>query len=530
MKTSLRALLCAAAVTTALLSAACGEEEAPVEKLDAAAVSGSAVDNLRAIGTGAAESTDFVFDSGLLGYSREVADSGCAPGELDCVAEEPIDGSGLAQLVQDSADFLEENVLIEANLESSSASSVTYRLRPESLCDQAGSQTDPAPAGGGDVAPDAEGDDCARILTDVPVRLVVSSPAEGDVDVELLVGDARANPVDFRLHRDELGLTVDLAGVKAAVLELAAAMGEEVPQLPEVVAGVVDLSLRRDGPQDYTVAFSVLSAVEIAGSDPEYSIGIAVADPAFQLRLDGASRTATVDFDVAAVDVVAPLDALWVRGEELCEPAEPGAEPMPCGDPLPALLGTLAVHLGGASGELVYDGSSDRVTMTDLGLGDTTTTATLDGRPLLALDLNANAGRRLDLTAEKVADGVAATFTASLDLALAIDGATLADQLDVPAWAMDEELRVTFDGAEAPRLVLLDAMGDDTLPAPGTEQLRSVARVEAGRLTLSSSSLAAPIVVETDACLNHTESAPVDGGLETEEPHPFSSASGGVCQ
>ena len=190
------------------------------------------------------------------------------------------------------------------------------------------------------------------------MRLVVTSPADGDVDVELLVGDARANPVDFRLHRSELGVTVDLAGVKAAVLELTAATDAEVPELPEVFAGVIDLSLRRDGPQDFTVALSVLSAVEIAGSDPEYSIGIAVADPALQVRLDGASRTATVDFDVAAVDVVAPLDALWMRGEELCAPTEPGAEPMPCGDPLPALLGTLAVHLGGASGELVYDGAS----------------------------------------------------------------------------------------------------------------------------------------------------------------------------
>ena len=168
--------------------------------------------------------------------------------------------------------------------------------------------------------------------------------------------------------------------------------------------------------------------------------------------------------------------------------------------------------------------------MTDLGLGDTTTTATLDGRPLLALDLNAAAGRRLDVTAEKVAGGVAATFTPSMELALSLDGATLADQLDVPAWAMDEELQVTFDGAEAPRIVLLDAMGDDTEPLPGAERLQSIARVEAGRLTLSSSSLAAPVVVEADACLNHTGIAPVDGGAETEEPHPFSSVSGGLCQ
>ena len=89
-----------------------------------------------------------MLDSGLFGYSREVADSGCAAGDFDCVEEEPIDGSGLAELVQDAADFLAENVLVEANVESASASSVTYRLRPETLCDGSASETDPAPAPG----------------------------------------------------------------------------------------------------------------------------------------------------------------------------------------------------------------------------------------------------------------------------------------------------------------------------------------------------------------------------------------------
>jgi len=93
-------------------------------------------------------------------------------------------------------------------------------------------------------------------------------------------------------------------------------------------------------------------------------------------------------------------------------------------------------------------------------------------------------------------------------------------RVDMPDWLFDEVFDVTLGGAPKPS-VLIPAT---TCDANGDRSSKDQIKVTAGRLTLDASSLANPVEVLTNMCLVPAAEEP------SEQAHPFSLFSSGVCQ
>jgi len=194
---------------------------------------------------------------------------------------------------------LRERILIPANLESETSTSATYRLGPDVLC---GSDAPVAPGATGSAADyDSE---CVDQANRLQLRLRLTSPAEGDVDVTLLLGKERNEPVVFELHQHSLGLKVDLAEALAAAREL----GEDAQEI-EKLSGVLELQLVENQPRDYSLELNVLEALKAvvhSGGDT-LSASLGASSPALELRVDGNARRLLASMDLGALQVLGPL-------------------------------------------------------------------------------------------------------------------------------------------------------------------------------------------------------------------------------
>ncbi len=207
-------------------------------------------------------------------------------------------------------------------------------------------------------------------------------------------------------------------------------------------------------------------------------------------------------------------------GETNCETPEP-----PEGTPelaIPAIAGTLSMT---EAGGLDVDGLSVGVTVR----------ATLDGRPLMALDVSAAFNLGLDLSLAPGGDDTrdALVLTVRPALQLDLDLANLPASRDVLAWARDEGLSARVDGAAwpSPRIFAGSSTrevpdpdgggsGDRPLPTPPAD---SLVEVLAERMTLAARSLPQPAVVESGMCL-----LPVEA--DDEAAHALSIVAAGACQ
>jgi hypothetical protein len=106
----------------------------------------------------------------------------------------------------------------------------------------------------------------------------------------------------------------------------------------------------------------------------------------------------------------------------------------------------IAAVLGGLDGTFTFDGMTDTFSLSNLGLGDETTTVAHDGNTLLALDVNASSGRHFDLTVHDTTSGLELTFSPTLDVSLAFGFQHIADQVEVPEALLNDTLRLFFDG------------------------------------------------------------------------------------
>jgi len=320
-------------------------------------------------------------------------------------------------------------------------------------------------------------------------------------------------------------VTVDLAKTKDA-LELFAAAAEEELDLPEVMHGTLEASLTALGGDTYEGTVSVLSAVEILSMslDHPMAIRVAAASPALRGVVDGQGHEITAESNIGAVDVTGGLDLLF-GSEETCEFLDNGEVQCESSDDM--LGHMMAFHLGGASARTTYDGANDVITLENLGLGDSTTTFAVDDQQVVGVDVNATHNRRFDMTVRAVEGGVEVGVSPAFDLAIELATRNMPNADETPSWALDESLRVTFEGASTPTLRLDDETG--------------TMRVLEGVLKLSSDSLGQTIVVNAGQCLEGPagdEPRPVGPGDDVIGPdtsedgaaHPFDGLEAGVCQ
>jgi hypothetical protein len=382
-------------------------------------------------------------------------DAPCEAPISECQTDEvtTADLSDAQAQVKDSihslVDQLSERFFTEDNIETAEDKSITYLLGPDDLCDDVETTTLNSD---GTVAASSAGPDpdCVDSATRAAVRLRVTSPSEGDVDVTVVLTDQRFEPFVFELHKQRLAVTADLDQLTSSI----EAMGEDLGGL-ESLRGRLQLELVKNAPLDFSARFNVLDDVELVAVDNgnRLEVSVGASSPTLEARIDGNAKTVSASYGLGPVRVSGPL-ALFAdmfggtdeSGDALVAAnGEPVATPPPA-EPAKTYTGVIEAVLGGLDGTLSYDGASDAFSLSNLGLGDETTTVTHDGNPLFALDVNPDSGRHFDLTLQDTTSGLEVTFSPTLDVSALFAFENIADQVDVPAALMNDTFRLFFDG------------------------------------------------------------------------------------
>ncbi len=443
---------------------------------------------------------------------------------------------------------------------------------------------------------------CAEGLAKVPVCLAISWHGGKLLSGAIVVGlDMAIKPATFQLTPDQFNVEVDLAEVHKAAQAVAAATGEALPEeFPTTMIGKVAGALTRGQGKVMTGTISVASNVHVgafaAGDKRHYDVQVAAAKDALKLVIGQAERTIVGGAKFGAIDVKVATDMLFgSNGDcgEAPQPIDPSGNPIPggqpggnCGEPQTPLTGALAAKLAGVTFDATFtvaaDGKQDTLKITGLGLGAASATAALhDGgkvQPLGSVDLNADAGRKVDLG--MVFDGETATLTTLPKLLLHVVHtlAPLAVQVeDVPKFLHAGSSTLTFDGAATPTFQwggFGDGGGDSgssggsapkPLPVPGGDGGSDGGsgssdggnvepegsdfppmKVMLGLLTLKAAGIPVPpgdilVKVKAGLCLGESEGgskgdAPSpggkggDGGEKGDEPHFFSRLAEVVCK
>jgi hypothetical protein len=186
----------------------------------------------------------------------------------------------------------------------------------------------------------------------------------------------------------------------------------------------------------------------------------------------------------------------------------PSPTPAPVAPPK-VYTGTIEAFLAGFEGSVTLDGTRDQLNLSNIGLGDVSSTLEHDGTLIAQVDVNPDAGRHFDLRAAKTGDGRAQlTFSPNLDLRVLLNFASLAGQLeDLPAYALGDTIRLFLDG-----------------PEPTIEQQTDAVRVVSGTLNLTSEAVpAANLTVPAGSCLVETD------GMTPAQHELLSQFAAGVC-
>jgi hypothetical protein len=379
----------------------------------------------------------------------------CAEPETLCTNDE-VDEADLEESRQEIRDSaaelvrrLREEIFVEANLEAETSTSATYRLGPDVLCSP-DDAADAPPSGSGFAAPAPELDsDCVDQVERLEPRLVLTSPREGDIDVTLLLGAERHAPLSLALYQHSLGVRLDLAEGLAVAREL----GEDLDAIHQL-SGLLELRLVENAARDYSLELNVLEAIaaEVEADGDVLTTSLGASSPAWNVRVDGNANSLSAGVDLAAFRLAGPLGAfaeLFGESDRDGVSISDGA-PLPEQTPEGSHTGVLDVFLAGLSGTLRYTADSDVLSFENLGFGDGTSTLKHDGNSLLALDLNAAQGRRVNVTITPSDDGTQLSITPSFDLRLALAFHYVADQ---------------FDG-------IAEYLLDDTIPPGSTERTR----------------------------------------------------------
>jgi hypothetical protein len=411
--------------------------------------------------------------------------------------------------MQALVDRLREQILIPENLEAETATSATYRLGASVLCDA----DDAADASPGSGAPSEADEDCVDEAERYQLRLRLTSPREGDVDMTLLVGEAQSAPLTIHLYQHSLGVQVDLG----EVLDAARDLDEDLGDLKEL-AGVLQLELVENAPLDYSLELDVLSAlhVVVGDGDDTLSASLGASSPSLSLRVEGNARRLTAGVDLGALEVLGPLSSFADLFAADTASSSSGSNSFTGAPPAEehSYAGTIKLLLAGLSSTVSYVADSDVLSFSDIGFGDRTSTIEHDGNRLFALDLNPTQGRRLNLVVEPDGDGTKVSITPTLDLALTFAYHHIADQVDdIADYLLDNTLHVWFEGA-APVVQIQD------------EQVQVVS----GSLNLTSSfDPAHDLSVGAGECLLEAGEAS-EASEETTAAAPFATLSVGTCE
>ncbi len=474
-----------------LLACGTGNKDGDPQPVDSATVRQALVGNSKAMAADISRTSQFLEGSSILNngiglaYRADVSVCAATPDgpPADCGPEPSAEPQELDTDVNGIAaewlDELERRVLADANIEAQEEFAITYLVSGAVACAVPGEPLDA---------------ECVADVDAAQIRLVVTSPAAGDVDVDLLIGPNRVNPLSAQIHQDLVALEADLGAIKDSAAHLGGITGEPI-ELPATFEGRIRLELNAPSDHEVGAAFSVLQAVKVADGDYSFSIGQSL--PAFSLKADSTAKTLVSTSNIGAVDGS-------FRNTTFSYDSASGAETESSYD--------LGFHLAGLTGTTLLDVASEVLTVTGMGLGSSTSTMSVDGQRVAAIDLNAADGRTLNATVKVEADdALRIEVDPKFDVSLALEFAKAAGALgEIDDWMLDDVLRITLAGAAKPAVLL---RGEDV-------------EVLAGSLTLELENAAITHTITAGQCLLAPNDAPTVDGSETDpDPSPIEEGS-----
>lgn len=265
--------------------------------------------------------------------------------------------------------YLRERIFIEANVEETKGSSTTFRVTGEDLCSDGSTLATP---------------ECVAEVDKYELRIRATNKGNAGLELELLFGPNRAEPLSLSFSDVRVGMIVDLGGVKDTVKYV-----NPETELPRVMVGRVELALTSKGPRDLEFQTSVLDALSVewdtaAGA---YAFSTAKVSPLTETKVwqkDGANW-ARVALNLRTTEVRVPYS---------------GTKAELSGKQYVASLSGLSYAMEAQEG-------SAALTLAHIGLGEAQSYVALGGHKLATADLNALSGRHFDLHVAKGADGQA---------------------------------------------------------------------------------------------------------------------------
>lgn len=261
--------------------------------------------------------------------------------------------------------------------------------------------------------------DCAASWSKLALRIRVSENGSS-LKFAVQLGAAHDEPVEVSLTHTSLAMSVDLDEAQAATIAIATAFGEMAPNAE--LSGKVTGKLTILGTAHATVAFEIDRAIDIKVA--EEGIALSSAD-AFHLT-SAAAHVIDVELDgnagSGAIDLGLGATTLHTPGDDTLDLDLPGA--------------TLSAVLA----------ANQPLQLTNISLGNRTTTLSRNGAVGISIDLNANGGRKLDaaISFDESAGTETVTVTPMLDIQIAQNHTVLGDEAplyDVTRVLLDGSLR-----------------------------------------------------------------------------------------
>ncbi|MEE2901887.1 MAG: hypothetical protein VYC39_06130 [Myxococcota bacterium] len=338
----------------------------------------------------------------------------------------------------------------EENLETEEDKKVVYKMvfdcgeeEPEP-----GDRTDPPGAGdpnnpdpGNDPEPAPEPDDCEPTT----MRMEMSSTRQGDIDIDMLMGDAKEKMLRINLYEKYVGVDVDLKDAYSFLeTELDVETSTDGPNLPESVEGRITAGVDFSKADTIEASFSIKEAIKVRSEPGEYSykLDVGVAEPAGSLTVDEVAKSVVGLLNMKTLDLEIMSDIF-------------GSEDLKSGK--------LNLRLGGFGGSmtLTENGDNDTFAVNDINMGDTTTFVKLDDNTLVSIDLNETTGRKFSLNIDREMESTKVGFTPQFDVKVMLALAPLFDENaeePAPDWLLDETFKVTIDGAALPQIQVFDSL------------------------------------------------------------------------
>jgi len=471
----------------------------------------------------------------VLSMLREDESGEDEPGEDEPSEDEPSedessgDAIDLSELRDAALELMVQDIMRkEAAALSSDGLTLTYAIDPEMFCVE--DDVDPDESDEAREERLTEEAECTDRIAAHELRLIATSDAPGDLNLELQHGKDGTSALRAQLHDDVIAVFISLPQLKSLIEVF---VSPEDFELPKTMKGQLAAEVRRHNPLMYGMRVAIVEAIDVTSAPGQdgYSLKIPASDEAGVITIDGAAASLSGAVHVDGVDASVPwqmvVDMFYDEeghSESQCEP-NPQTGDEECHDvwvdppEAPSVDQTLFVSIPGIHGELSYTLATDEFRFAGLNLGGATTTVRVDDDRIIGFDLNPDDGRSLGLTVRETKSGdMELALSPSLDARITFAWKHVKEAFEeLPDVLLDDTIGIRMNGSDAPALRMLDT-GDDI-----------EIQVASGKLTLWSVNMSEDVVIEAGQCIESIDDSMLTDEEREAQHDLFGNLNGGTC-